>query len=153
MPAGSIDGKVLELPRSMFEEMVTHAREGLPLEACGILAAEDGRPVRHFPMRNVERSAVRYRFDAKEQLDVITEIEDKGWDPVAFWHSHTHTEAYPSPTDREIAYWKDPISGEEAAAYPGTMYLVLSLQDRENPVVRGFRFEGGDPVEEEVRIS
>jgi hypothetical protein len=37
--------------------------------------------------------------------------------------------------------------------YPGTLYLVLSLQDREHPVIRGFRFEGGDPVEEEVRVT
>jgi proteasome lid subunit RPN8/RPN11 len=137
----------------MFEEMAAHAVEGLPHEACGILAGEDGRPVRHYPMRNAERSAMEYRFDAKEQLDVLTEIEDKGWEPVAFWHSHTHTEAYPSPTDRARAYWTDPISGEEVPTYPGTKYLILSLENREIPVIRAFRFEGGEPREEDVRVG
>jgi proteasome lid subunit RPN8/RPN11 len=136
----------------MFEEMVAHAVEGLPHEACGILAGEDGRPVRHYPMRNTERSATVYRFDDQQQLVVFSEVEDKGWDLMAFWHSHTHTEAYPSPTDRARAYWTDPLSGEEVPAYPGTKYLILSLENRENPVIRAFRFEGGEPREEEVEI-
>jgi proteasome lid subunit RPN8/RPN11 len=136
----------------MFEEMVAHAVEGLPHEACGILAGEDGRPVRHYPMRNAERSATVYRFDDQQQLVVFMEVEDKGWDLMAFWHSHTHTEAYPSPTDRARAYWTDPLSGEEVPAYPGTKYLILSLENRENPVIRAFRFEGGEPREEEVEI-
>jgi [CysO sulfur-carrier protein]-S-L-cysteine hydrolase len=137
----------------MFKEMVAHAVEGLPHEACGILAGQDGRPVRHYPMRNAEESTSVYRFDAQQQLDVFTELEDKGWDLLAFWHSHTHTEAFPSPTDRARAYWRDPVSGDEVPAYPGTKYLVLSLKDLEKPIIRAFRFEGSDPVEEEVRIA
>jgi [CysO sulfur-carrier protein]-S-L-cysteine hydrolase len=144
---------VIELPRDLFDEIVTHAKAGLPNEACGILAGTDGRPVRHFPMRNAEESSTVYRFDGQQQLQVFTEIEEAGLDVLAFWHSHTHSEAYPSPTDRRIAYWRDPATGEEVPAFPGTMYLVLSLQDRDHPVIRGFLFEGGDPVEEEVQIA
>jgi proteasome lid subunit RPN8/RPN11 len=153
MPAGSIDGEVFELPRSVFEEMVAHALKGLPHEACGILAGEDGRPVQHFPMRNAEESSRVYRFDGKEHLDVLTEIEDKGWDQLAVWHSHTESEAYPSPTDRAEAHWPDPIDGKRVLRFPGTKFLIVSLQDREDPVIRAFRFEDGEPVEEEVRIT
>jgi [CysO sulfur-carrier protein]-S-L-cysteine hydrolase len=137
----------------MFEEMVAHAVEGLPNEACGVIAAEDGRPVRMFPIRNAEESPVVYRFDEREQLEVFNEVEDQGLDLLGFWHSHTHSEAYPSPTDRARAHWKDPVSGEEVLAYPGTAYLILSLEDRGDPVVRAFRFEDGAAVEEEMRIS
>ncbi len=136
----------------MYEEILAHARAGLPNEACGVLAGEDGRPVRVYPMRNAEQSPVVYRFDEREQLEVFNEIEEKGWDLLAFFHSHTHTEAYPSPTDRAHAHWRDPITGEEAPAYPGAHYLILSLAEQD-PVLRAFQFRGGDPVEEGVRIT
>jgi proteasome lid subunit RPN8/RPN11 len=144
---------VIELSRSVFEEMVAHAVDGLPNEACGLIAGEGGRAVRHYPMKNAEESPTVYRFDAKEHLDVITEVEDKGWDLLAFWHSHTHTEAYPSATDRAEAHWPDPLGGDQVLRYPGTKYLVLSLQDPESPIVRAFRFERGQPIEEDVTIS
>jgi [CysO sulfur-carrier protein]-S-L-cysteine hydrolase len=141
----------IELPRAMLEEVVAHARGGLPNEACGVVAGDDGRPVRVYPMRNADESPVVYRFDEKEQLEVFREVEDKGWSLYAFFHSHTRTEAFPSPTDRERAHWRDPVTGEELPMYPGIRYLILSLRERD-PVLRGFRFEGGRPVEEEVAI-
>lgn len=144
---------MIDLPRWIFEDMLAHAVEALPNEACGVIAGADGRPVHMYPMRNAERSPVVYRFDDAEQLEVFTDVEDRGLDLLAFWHSHTSTEAYPSPTDRERAHWKDPISGEEVATYPGTAYLILSLRDREKPEVRAFRFEDGSPVEEDVAVG
>ena len=142
----------MEIPSAMVDEMIAHARAGLPNEACGVLAGANGHPQRVFPMRNAEASPVVYRFDGNEQLRVFGEIEDNGWELLAIFHSHTHTEAYPSPTDRAQAHWRDPVSGEEAAAYPGVRYLILSLAEQE-PVLRAFTFRDGEPMEEEVRIS
>jgi [CysO sulfur-carrier protein]-S-L-cysteine hydrolase len=142
----------MEIPSAMVDEMVAHARAGLPNEACGVLAGANGRPERVFPMRNAEASPVVYRFDGNEQLRVFAEIEDNGWELLAIFHSHTHTEAYPSPTDRAQAHWRDPVTGREAAAYPEVRYLILSLAEQE-PVLRAFTFRDGEPVEEEVRIS
>ena len=82
----------------------------------------------------------------------MNRLEDEELDIYAIYHSHTHTEAYPSPTDRARAHWDDPDSGQPVPIFPGVRYLVVSLMDREAPVVRGFRFEGGEPVEEEVAI-
>jgi proteasome lid subunit RPN8/RPN11 len=141
-----------QLPRALFEEIVAHARTGLPNEACGVIAGDAGTPVQVYPMRNAEQSPVVYRFDEREQLEVFNEIEEKGWDLLAFFHSHTHTEAYPSPTDRAHAHWSDPITGEEAPAFPGTRYLILSLAEQE-PVLRVFNWGEGDPVEEDVTIT
>jgi [CysO sulfur-carrier protein]-S-L-cysteine hydrolase len=142
----------MEIPSAMVDEMVAHARAGLPNEACGVLAGANGRPERVFPMRNAEASPVVFRFDGNEQLRVFAEIEDNGWELLAIFHSHTHTEAYPSPTDRAQAHWRDPVTGREAAAYPGVRYLILSLAEKD-PVLRAFTFRDGEPVEEEVRIS
>jgi [CysO sulfur-carrier protein]-S-L-cysteine hydrolase len=142
----------MELPRAMVEEMVAHARNGLPNEACGVLAGANGRARRVFAMRNAEESPVVYRFDGNEQLRVFDQIEDNGWELLAIFHSHTHTEAYPSPTDRAQAHWRDPVTGDEAPAYPGVRYLILSLAEQD-PELRAFTFRDGEPVEEEVRIS
>jgi [CysO sulfur-carrier protein]-S-L-cysteine hydrolase len=143
---------MIELPRPMFDTMVTHARNGLPNEACGVLAGRDGRAEKVYQMRNAEESPVVYRFDEREQLRVFTEVEERGWELLAFFHSHPRTEAYPSPTDRALAHWRDPVTGEESPAYPGVRYLILSLAT-DRPNLRAFTFENGDAVEEEVRIS
>jgi [CysO sulfur-carrier protein]-S-L-cysteine hydrolase len=143
---------VFEVPRTMVEEIVAHARAGFPNEACGVIAGEDGRPVRVYPMRNAEASPVVYRFDEREQLEVFTDIEDRGWTLLGFFHSHPRTQAYPSPTDRALAHWTDPVKGEVVPAYPGIRYVIVSLAGAE-PDIRAFRFEGGDPVEEEVGVT
>lgn len=140
----------MDLPRGFYEEIVAHARAGYPNEACGVVAGQDGRAVAVYPMANAERSPVIYRFESNEQRRVFSEIEEKGWDLLAFFHSHPATEAYPSETDRSIAMWTDPVTEETVPAYPGTRYLILSLRDDE---LRAFRFEGGQPVEEELTIA
>ena len=140
----------IEIPRDRYEEALAHLRAGVPNEACGVLAGVDGKVDAVYPMRNAEESPVAYRFDEREQLEVFREVEDRGWDLLAFFHSHTHTEARPSPTDVRHAHWESD-AGEPTPAYPGTRYVIVSLMDEE-PEVRAFTFRGGAPVEEEVRI-
>lgn len=144
---------MMQLPRDLFQQIVAHAESELPNEACGVVAGVDDLAARVFPMRNAEASPVIYRFDEREQLEVFNRVEDAGWELLGFFHSHTHTDAYPSPTDRAQAHWTDPVTGEHTPAYPGTRYLILSLRDRARPDLRAFRFEAGEPVEEEVRIT
>lgn len=143
---------VIELQQSHYEEIVSHARAHAPKEACGVVAGREGRAVRVYPMRNADDSDTTYRFEDREQLRVFSEIEDRGWELMAFFHSHPATEAFPSPTDRARAHWSDPETGDPVPTYPGTAYLIVSLRDDE-PVLRGFRFSDGDPVEQEVRVS
>ena len=143
---------MIEIPADIREELIRHAIDGLPNEACGLLAGRDGRVERFYPMRNADQSTETYRLDPAEQFKVFAEIEDKGWELTGIFHSHTHTEAYPSATDRARAHWDDPRTGEPTAIFPGTRYLILSLAN-EQPVLRGFRFENGEPVEEEVSIG
>ena len=143
---------MIELDRGFFDEIVAQARAEVPNEACGLIAGKEGVPVRLYAMRNADESPTTYRFDAKEQYRVMTEIEDEGLDIFAIYHSHTHTEAFPSATDRARAHREDPLTGELAAWFPGTRYLILSLAESE-PVLRGFTFQNGQPVEEDVRIA
>ena len=142
---------MIRLERRFHDQIVQQAFEELPNEACGLIAARDGAPVRLFPIRNADESPTTYRFDARDHFLAEQEMEDEGLELVAIYHSHTHTEAYPSPTDRNRAYWE--VEGERAPIFPGTMYLIVSLADREDPVLRAFRIGETEVTEEEVRIE
>jgi proteasome lid subunit RPN8/RPN11 len=132
---------MLEIDRGFFDEMFQYGLAGFPNEACGLLAGKEGRPVKFFPMTNRDASPVTYRLDPKEQLRVFDEIDEEGWDLLAIFHTHTHSEAAPSETDRAQAF------------YPEAVYLVMSLSDRANPVLRGFRILDGEVTEEELVIG
>ena len=132
---------MVELDKRFFDEIVEHGMEEFPNEACGLIAAKEGRPVKVFRMRNADASPVSYRLDPKEQLHVFNEIDDEGWELHAIYHTHTHSEAYPSETDRKQAF------------YPESKYLLVSLQDRENPVMRAFEIKDDEIVEEDLRIA
>ena len=132
---------MIELDGAFLDEIVQQAREELPNEACGLIAAKEERAVRVYPMRNADESPMTYRLDPKEQLGVFNDIDEQGFELWAIYHSHTHTEAYPSETDRRQAF------------YPEAYYLLVSLADRDAPVLRGFRILDGEVTEEEVRIE
>jgi proteasome lid subunit RPN8/RPN11 len=131
----------MQLDRIFFDEMVEHGLAAFPNESCGLLAGKQGRPVKFFPMTNRDASPVTYRLDPKEQLQVFDEMEEQEWDLLGIFHTHTHSEAYPSETDRSQAF------------YPEAEYLVLSLSDRANPVLRSFRMQDDEVVEQELEIT
>jgi proteasome lid subunit RPN8/RPN11 len=87
----------------LADEMVQHCVEGRPNEACGMLGAKAGETVKVFRMVNAARSPVRYSLEPSEQLAVYNALDEQGWDLGGVFHSHTHTEAYPSPTDVRLA--------------------------------------------------
>lgn len=131
-----------ELDGVFSKEIVEHGLREFPNESCGLIAANgDGRPVRVYPMRNADASPVTYRLDGKEQLRVFEEMEANGWDLWAIYHSHTHSEAYPSETDVRLAF------------YPEARYILVSLADRDRPVIRSFFIRDGEVQEEELAIA
>ena len=131
---------MIQLDRSMYDEIVKQARREFPNEACGLIAG-DGRPRKVYAMRNADASPVTYRLEPKEQLQVFNDMDEQGWELWAIYHSHTHSEAYPSETDRRQAF------------YPEARYLILSLEDRDDPVLRGYRIVSGEIGEEEVVVQ
>jgi proteasome lid subunit RPN8/RPN11 len=131
----------ITLPRHLVDEMVEHARAEYPNEACGLIAGQDGAAIQVLRMTNADASPVSYRLDPKEQLHAFDELDEKGWDLFAIFHSHTHSEAFPSETDRRLAF------------YPEARYVILSLRDRASPDVRAFRIDDGEVAEEEVTVA
>jgi proteasome lid subunit RPN8/RPN11 len=131
---------MLQLDDVLFKEMVEHGLREFPNEACGLLAGRDSVPVRFFALRNLDASPASYRLDPKEQLHAFDEMDEQGWDLLGIFHTHTHSEAYPSETDTRLAF------------YPDASYLVMSLSDREHPVLRSFRIVDDQITEEELTL-
>ena len=132
---------MLTLPRAVHDRMVAHCLVGLPLEACGLLGGDSitGQVVTCYPTRNVAASAKLYTVDPLEHLRADRDAEASGNAIIGVFHSHTHTEAYPSATD--IAQAPD----------PAWHYVLVSLRDT-RPVVRSYRIVDSQPAEEPVRL-
>jgi proteasome lid subunit RPN8/RPN11 len=128
----------------MLDELIAHAREDAPNECCGILACENGdSPARAMRVRrahNVHASPKRFEIDGKELLGAINEFEDAGWELGAIYHSHTHTEPYPSQTDINFA-----------ANWPGLEWVIVGLAGEE-PQVRSYRIDGGGVQEVALEV-
>ena len=92
-------------------------------------------------MTNTEASPYRYRMDSKELLNVYNNIDDQGWEILGIYHSHTHSEAYPSDTDIRLATW------------PDSLYLLISLLDKKEPTLRAFHIEDGHVSEESIEVK
>ena len=87
------------IPPAMRDEIVAHARAGLPNEACGILAGRDNQAERFFPAESDEPSPFYYRIEARDQIRIMNEIDDAGLDLIGIYHSHVSSPAYPrAPT-------------------------------------------------------
>lgn len=140
MTRAEIDGQ-FELDRATYEALIAHARSDFPYEVCGLLAADDGRLVQHYRIPNAARSMTFYQMDPQAMLRAMNEMDDRDWELAGIYHSHTHTEAFPSPTDVELAF------------YPEAVYLIVSLQDPEQPVVRAFNIRDGRVSERVLTVN
>jgi [CysO sulfur-carrier protein]-S-L-cysteine hydrolase len=125
----------------MVDELIAHARDELPNECCGIIAAQEGHAVKLFRATNAQASPVRYGLDPREQYRIMMEIDERGWTLGAIYHSHTRSLAYPSQTDVNLAF------------YPDALYLIVSLQDAERPDLRAFRIVDERIDEVELAVS
>lgn len=120
--------------------MVAHCLASLPLEGCGLLLGRtDDQVVDVAVTRNAASSAILYEIDATDHLAADRGARERGLDIVGAFHSHTHTDAWPSATD--VA----------AAVDPGWHWVVISLRHFE-PVVRSFRISLGGIDHEQVEL-
>jgi proteasome lid subunit RPN8/RPN11 len=135
----------LRLPAEMIEEMIAHARDDLPNEACGIIMGVGGEAKKLYRTRNSEANPYRYNIHPLDLKSAVDEADENGWDVLVIYHSHVETEAYPSPTDIRLAQW--PGTDPPQDLWPGAFYVLVSLADRDAPVVRAFKITGGQVKE------
>ena len=133
----------LRLSEEQAQAILEHVRAEYPNEACGLLGGKGGRVERVFPLPNAKPSPFAYEADPVAVLRAILEMEGQGWEPVplAIYHSHPHSAAFPSPTDVRLAY------------YPEAIYLIVSLEQPDKPSLRAFRIVDGRISEEKILID
>jgi len=137
--ADAAGGDVFALDRATWDALVEHSWSDFPYEVCGLLGIRADGSLVHYPIENAERSMTYYVMAPKPLLRAMREIEDEGWG-LAIYHSHTHTQAYPSQTDIRLA------------AYPDATYLIVTLQDRDHPDIRAFSIRDGVVTEKRVVV-
>jgi proteasome lid subunit RPN8/RPN11 len=137
----------LQITESQYATIVGNCYDGLPDEACGLLIGPMGRsgePTGRVsearPARNADASARTYTVDPKDMLAAMRAAEARGEEIVGVWHSHTHTDAYPSPTD------------VRQAVDPAWLYVIVSLRDQA-PVLRTYRIRDGEIAEVAVALQ
>lgn len=130
---------MLRLDSTAYARMIGHCYDGLPLEACGLLAGPPGRSDATvcYPTRNAAKSSRVYEVHGIDYRDADDDAEARGLEILGVFHSHTHTDPYPSPTD--VA----------SALFPQWHYVLVSLRD-DAPMTRSFRIVDGKISEEPV---
>ena len=137
---------MIYIPQQIIEGIIEQARNELPNEACGLLVGEiigDGieaacRVHTQYPMENIDRSPEHFSFDPKEQFAVLREARAQGLRIIANYHSHPQSPSRPSQEDIRLAF------------DPNILYVILSLQDKDNPILKAFSIKAGEVAEEAV---
>jgi proteasome lid subunit RPN8/RPN11 len=120
--------------------MVKQVKSETPIEACGILAGSNGRVEKLYKMTNAERRSDHFMMEPKEQFAVVKDIRACGLEMLAIYHSHPQTPSRPSSEDVRLA------------VTPDVAYVILSLQNSDQPVVKGFLMTNGNMSEVPVTI-
>ena len=154
------------IPRTIVDELIAHAVDeggkkdvtGMDgIEACGFVLGKHGDPTDVVRARNAEQSRFKYNMDGQDILGVIKRMQETGEEVFAIYHSHVASEAYPSHTDRRMAFsppLEDPDfrdAAEDRLIYPDAYYILVSLAS-DPPSVRAFK-SGGDAVPQEEPVE
>ena len=136
----------LRLTVDQYRTLVGHCYDPDGHEACGLLGGpmRNGEPTgvigRVYPCRNTDASALSFTVDGRDYLRASRDVETRGEEIVGVWHSHTHSDPYPSPTDID------------RAADPAWLYVIVSLRDGA-PTLRAYRIRSGAVAEVPVELG
>ena len=131
---------MIKLSKSDFEKILAHAESELPNEACGLIG---GVKIikKVYLLTNIDHSNEHFSLDPKEQLAAVKDMRAQGISPLGNWHSHPESPSRPSEEDKRLAY-------DSKASY-----MILSLMNRDEPVLNSFKINGSDAEKEELVIE
>lgn len=131
---------MLQIPKDVHTQMVAHAKQVYPQEACGFLVGKNGLAKYFLAIENMDHSTVTYTMDPRQQLKAFKQISADGLELLGIFHSHVASAPEPSQTDRQMAF------------YPEVSYLIVSLANMEKPELKSFRIHGDNVNAEEIQI-
>lgn len=130
---------MIQIPQTMYDDMIAHAKEGFPLEVCGILGGTGDTISANYRMTNTDASNEHFMMDPKEQFAVVKALRAKGLAMLAIYHSHPETPARPSEEDIKLALT------------PDVSYLIISLADAAVPDIKSFKISAGNVQVETIK--
>lgn len=131
---------MLQIPKNIHDDLIAHAREGFPLEICGILGGVGNTVSAIYRMTNTDASNEHFMMDPKEQFAVVKDLRAKGLSMLAIYHSHPETPARPSEEDIRLALT------------PDVSYIIISLADPRQPTVKSYKIDQGKVHPEDIDV-
>jgi [CysO sulfur-carrier protein]-S-L-cysteine hydrolase len=130
---------MLQIPQDIHDDLISHAREGFPLEICGILGGVEESVSAIYRMTNTDASNEHFMMEPKEQFAVVKDLRTKGLSMLAVYHSHPETPARPSEEDIKLALT------------PDVSYVIISLADAAVADIKSYKISSGtvrlEPIE------
>lgn len=130
---------VVRITKQIISQLIDHAKNDLPIEACGYLGEKNGIVSRQFKMVNIDKSSTHYSFDPQEQFKVIKKMRNNGIKATIVYHSHPETPARMSHEDLKLAH------------DTSLDYLIISLK-KQRPIIKLFSVENGKAREKGIEI-
>ena len=135
---------MIKLSKADYNKIIAHAESELPNEACGLIAGnidgENKEIKKVYFLTNTDHSNEHFSLDPREQLAAVKDMRKNGLVPLGNWHSHPESPSRPSDEDKRLAY-------DSKASY-----MILSLMDRESPVLNSFKISSSQAEKEELII-
>ena len=121
---------VIRIKKVDYDSIVRYCLDGLPNESCGLIAGFTDGDVKVIEkvyfLTNLDHNNVHFTMDPKEQFAAVKDARSLGLTMLGNFHSHPETPSRPSEEDKRLAY------------DTSIEYLILSLQEENNPVLKAF---------------
>jgi proteasome lid subunit RPN8/RPN11 len=112
----------------VMKEIEQQAVAAAPRECCGLLSGNGAVITMAHPLRNESpKPETRYFAAPEDLLGAMRQMRDADRTLKGIYHSHPRTQAYPSSSDVEMAF------------YPEAVYFIISLESGVN--IRAFRID------------
>ena len=131
----------IRIRAEILDEMIRHARREPDVECCGLLAGRDGVITKSFPTVNALTSGTAYEIAPQELFQLFRHLREEGLEHLGHYHSHLHSDNFPSERDIAQAY------------YPDQAYFIISPQAEAPRPVRAFLIRDGDVQELKIEVT
>ncbi len=136
----------MKISQALLDELLAHVVEDPRNEICGVVAVEPGGApgasvaVAVHRAANLHASPLRFEIEPMELYRLNEEIDGRGQQIGAIYHSHVRSDPCPSQTD--INYSK---------GWPGVEWVIVGLAG-ETPEARSYLIEDGQVREVALEV-
>ncbi|ONK12197.1 Mov34/MPN/PAD-1 family protein [Streptomyces sp. MP131-18] len=144
-PSGPASRSVLTISRAIRDEIIAHAREDYPRQACGMVVGPDGsdRPERLIRITNSSPTPeTTWEFDIQESFRAYRSIERTGEDIIVVYHSRPEPGAYLSRLD--IAFLDEQRTGRHL--------VIVAIPEPDSVELRSHRISDTRIMEEAIHV-